>query len=69
MSKEQFRKLCKIAWDQPYGFVVIDLASGKNNGKYRCGFDQFYFPDLSSTNKRKHKKVRHSLRRNIHVNL
>jgi len=45
MTKEQFRELCKAAWDRPYGFVVIDLSSGKDNGKYRCGFDHFYFPD------------------------
>ena len=24
MTKEQFRKLCKSAWNEPYGFVVID---------------------------------------------
>lgn len=45
MSKEEFRKLCKKAWDQSHGFVVVDLASKKTNGKYRCGFDTFYIPE------------------------
>jgi hypothetical protein len=47
MSKDEFRKLCKYAWDQPHGFVVIDLTSKKHNGKYRCGFDNFYIPEES----------------------
>ena len=45
MTKEEFRELCRKAWTIPYGFVVIDLSSSKDNGKYRCGFDNFYFPD------------------------
>lgn len=44
MTKEEFRKLCKTAWEQPHGFVVIDLTSNKYNGKYRSGFDTFYIP-------------------------
>ena len=44
MPKEEFRELCKKVWSEPYGFVVIDLSSGKDNGKYRCGFDKFYIP-------------------------
>src|SRR5688572_30924589 len=44
MSKEEFRKLCKTAWEQPHGFLVIDQTSNKNNGKYRCKFDEFYIP-------------------------
>ena len=27
MSKEDFKKLCKKAWSEPHGFVVIDLTS------------------------------------------
>jgi len=42
MSKDEFRKLCKIVWEQPHGFVVLDLTSDKYNGKYRCGLDEFY---------------------------
>jgi len=36
MTKEEFRELCKQAWSVPYGFVVIDLSSSKDDGKYRC---------------------------------
>ena len=42
MTKEQFKKLCKTAWSKPHYFVVIDLTSPKNCGKYRSGFDDFY---------------------------
>ena len=45
MSKEEFKYLCKEAWKKPHGFVVIDLTSRKNNGKYRSGFNNFYFPE------------------------
>ena len=45
MSKEEFRKLCKTAWEKPHGFVVIDLTSKKQNGKYRSNFDTFYIPN------------------------
>lgn len=45
MPKEEFRKLCKTTWDQPHGFVVIDLTSKKHSGKYRCGLDTFYIPE------------------------
>ena len=44
MSKDEFKKLCKKAWEQPHGFVTIDQTSGKYDGKYRCGFDTFYVP-------------------------
>jgi hypothetical protein len=44
MSKDEFKKLCQRAWKQRHGFVVIDQTSNKNNGKYRCGFDEFYIP-------------------------
>jgi len=45
MPIEEFKKLCKTAWEQPYGFVVIDLTSKKYNGKYRSGLDNFYIPE------------------------
>jgi len=44
MPKEEFKTLCKTAWEQPHGFVVIDLSSKKYNGKYRSGLDVFYLP-------------------------
>ena len=46
MSKEEFRYLYKTAWQRPHGFLVIDSTSSAGNGKYRCGFDEFYMPTL-----------------------
>ena len=34
MSKDQFKKLCITAWPKPHNFVVIDLTSNKDAGKY-----------------------------------
>jgi len=45
MTKEEFRKLCKAAWERLHGFVVIDLNSKKDGGKYRMGLDEFYIPN------------------------
>jgi len=45
MTKEEFKHLCKRAWEKPHGFVVIDLTSKKDCGKYRSGFDEFYIPN------------------------
>ena len=40
-TKEEFRQLCKTAWEKPHGFVIIDLSSKKHDGKYRSGLDEF----------------------------
>ena len=45
MTKEEFRQLCKTAWEKQHGFEIIDLTSKKHNGKYRSGFDEFYIPN------------------------
>ena len=45
MTKEEFRQLCKAAWEKQHGFVIIDLSSKKHNGKHRSGFDEFYIPN------------------------
>ena len=45
MTKEEFRQLCKVAWQKQHGFVIIDLSSKKHNGKYRSGLDEFYIPN------------------------
>jgi len=45
MTKDEFRNLCKKAWNETHGFVVIDLASKKHNGKYRVSLDMFYIPN------------------------
>ena len=42
MTKEEFRQLCKTAWEKQHGFVIIDLSSKKHNGKYRSGLDELY---------------------------
>ena len=34
MTREEFRQLCKTAWEKQHGFVIIDLSSKKHNGKY-----------------------------------
>ena len=44
MPYYEFKKLCNQCWKKPYGFVVLDLSSDKNNGKYRYKLDTFYFP-------------------------
>ena len=51
MTKEQFKKLHKTAWLKPHNFVVIDLTSQKNCGKYRSGFDNFYIIEQMSDTK------------------
>ena len=46
MTKEEFRRFCKNCWDNTqHGFIVIDLTSKKDNGKYRYGFDNFFIPN------------------------
>jgi len=43
MSKDKFKqRLCKTAWSKPHNFVVIDLTSNKDAGKYQNGFDDFF---------------------------
>ena len=45
LKKEEFKTMCAQAWDNPYGFIVIDLtAKDKYHGKYRIGFNTFYIP-------------------------
>lgn len=41
MSFEMFKKICCKAWDEKYGFVVIDKDETIKNGRYRIGFDRF----------------------------
>ena len=45
MTREEFRQLCKVAWEKQHGFVIIDLSSKKHNGKYRSGLEEFYIPN------------------------
>lgn len=41
MKFEQFRRFCLECWREKYGFVVIDLDSNVNEGRYRKGFSDF----------------------------
>lgn len=41
MKFDQFREFCLQCWREKYGFVVIDLDSDVNNGRYRKGFSDF----------------------------
>jgi len=45
MTKDGFRSLRKKAWNETHGFVVVDLTSKKDNGKYRMKLDTFYIPN------------------------
>jgi len=44
MSKEEVRNLCKTVWEKPHDFIIIDLSSKRNDGKYIKGLDDFYIP-------------------------
>ena len=48
MTKEEFRQLCKTAWEKQHGFVIIDLSSKKHNDKYGSGLDEFYIFKLNT---------------------
>ena len=45
MTKEEFRQLCKTAWEKQHGFVIIDLRSKKTKGKHGSGLVEFYIPN------------------------
>lgn len=41
MTFSDFREFCFECWKDKYGFVVIDLDSEPNNGRYRKQFNNF----------------------------
>ena len=45
MPKDEFLRFCNSCWSRPFGFVVLDLDSQRDKGKYRCGLDEFYIPE------------------------
>ena len=45
MTKEEFRQLCKTAWEKQHGSIIIDLSSKNHNCKFRSGLDEFYIPN------------------------
>ena len=44
MTNEEFRQLCKTAWEKSTD-LIIDLGSKEHDGKYRSGLDEFYIPN------------------------
>ena len=41
MTYDMFKKICSKAWENKYGFLVIDKEQPLNKGRYRIGFDKF----------------------------
>lgn len=44
VSKEEFDLLCNTAWNEKYGFIIVDMTKNKYEGKYRKDLNLFYFP-------------------------
>ena len=34
ISRKEFRKICKLAWSEPYAFLNVDRLLPEHNGKY-----------------------------------
>lgn len=45
MNRKEFEYFYKKTWSKPHNFIVLDLTSSAENGKYRSGFDEFYIPN------------------------
>ena len=43
MTKEEFRKLCKIAWEKQHAFVIIDLGSKNTTVNIEVGLMSFTY--------------------------
>ena len=41
MTKEEFRQLCKTAWEKQHGFVIIDLSSKNTTVNIEVGLTSF----------------------------
>lgn len=41
MKFDEFQRFCLECWRDKYGFVVIDLDSAVNDGRYRKGFSEY----------------------------
>ena len=41
MTKEEFRQLCKVAWEKQHGFVIIDLIGKKTTVNIDVDFTSF----------------------------
>ena len=43
MTKEEFRQLCKTAWEKQHGFVIIDLSSKNTMVSIEAGLTSFTY--------------------------
>ena len=43
MAKEEFRELCKTAWEKQHGFLIIDLSSKKTAASIEVGLTSFRY--------------------------
>lgn len=41
MSFDDFKSLCALCWNRPYGFLCISKDNCINGGRYRKGFDHY----------------------------
>lgn len=41
MKFDEFKKFCLESWREKYGFIIIDLESEPNSGRYRRKFSEF----------------------------
>lgn|SRR5699024_2027941 len=44
ITLDDFKILCRISWIEPFGFITIDNSKSVYQGKYRNGFNEFFFP-------------------------
>lgn len=45
VSFDKFKEICNYSWSfRNFGFLVIDLDSELNNGRFRAGFDYYIIP-------------------------
>ncbi|CAH0387492.1 unnamed protein product [Bemisia tabaci] len=44
MPYSQFREMCASCWKEPFGFLLINKESERDNGRYRDGFDKYISP-------------------------
>lgn len=43
MSFDMFKAICRVCWNDNFGFVSIHKDSDAKNGRYRKGFDQYIY--------------------------
>lgn len=43
VSFQEFLEMCQECWKHPFGFFIICKDSPLENGRFRCGFDNFFY--------------------------